>query len=177
VKFKLGELGLVAEILAAIVFDRGREEGAHPRHLPTKAAYWLSRFLTRLQEEHQAFEERRIALCQAHAKKDKDGQFAMIRNKACVKCGAVYAEDAKEEVCACGGILRPASKYDIADQEAFGKELAELREIEIELPWRKIPLEMLGDTAFTGEEMALLSFFIEEPDDMKAETPEKKEAE
>lgn len=185
-KFKLGELGIVTEILAATIFDRNRAEGTPARRLPSKASYWLSRFLTRLQEEHQkeypVFEKSRIALCEAHSKKDEKGQPVILKGKGCKQCGAEYKEDAEvkdeatgkmvpQTVCTvCGAPLAPTSKYDIIDYPAFNKELAELSELaEIELPWKPIPLAMLGDTEFAGEEMLILVRFLEEPEGMRAE--------
>ncbi len=177
-KFKLGELQAYVVLLTNVLFDGTREENQPKRKLPQKVSYWLSRFGTKIQEEFAAYEERRMELCKAHANLDDKGNPIIITYLGCKFCGAEYLKDATvkdadgkeipQTVCVCGNTLEHLIKYDIINYEEFNPALADLREVEIELPWRQIPLEAFGEQLRDGEMLAL-TVFIEEPEGMRIE--------
>ncbi len=189
--FKLGEMGVIVQGMGAIIFDAGRAEGTPPRRLPSKASYWLNRLHSEVQKTFDTAakkrEQDRIALCGAYCNMDDAGKPIMLKVKNCPKCGAEYPGDAQvkdektgemveQTVCpACGEALTARTKYDIPAEKMpeFNEEYAKLQaeDVEFNLPWRPLPLDLFGDVQFSGEEMAILAPFIAEPDDMKAEPP------
>ncbi len=114
-KFNLNEVRAMTEGLDVIL---GTE-------LPVKPAYWLARFLDKVQSEMKALESARMKLIEKYAKKDKNGKPMMKK----VKDG----EQPKE--------------FDLtkANMEEFQKEFAELGKEEFEIDFRAIKLADLGD--------------------------------
>lgn len=131
-KFKVGEFRNISEGLEEIL----------TKELPVKPAYWLARFLIKLDSEVKAFERVRLNLAVQHAKKDKDGNPILIIRKD---------KDGKD-----------INEYKIADAKAFEKEFLELIEEEIEIDFKPIKLEALGDVKLKPITLAKLGKIIEE---------------
>jgi hypothetical protein len=93
------------------------------KELPVKQAYWLARFLNKLDSEEKAFEKARINLVTKHAKKDDKGKPLFKKDK-----------DGKD-----------LNEYDIPDLDAFTKEFELLIEEKIEIEFTPIKLSDLGD--------------------------------
>ena len=129
-KITVGEIRLINEGLNEIL----------EKELPVKPAYWLSRFMIKLDTELMAFEKARINLAIKHAKKDKDNKPLFKKDK-----------DGKK-----------INEYDISDMNAFQKEFAQLAEEEFEIDFKPIKLEMLGDIKLKPITLAKLEKIIEE---------------
>jgi len=114
------------------------------KELPIKPAYWLARFLDKIRSEMDAMEKARIKLVEKLAKKDKDGKPLMKKDK-----------DGKQ--------LDPP-QYDLTGEnmEKFQKEFAELNEEKIEIDFKPIKLEQLGDINLKPIVLVQLGKLIEE---------------
>lgn len=108
------------------------------KELPVKPAYWLARFANKLDSEIKAFERVRMNLVTQHAKKDENGKLLFIKN------------DKGENT----------NQYDITDMVAFNKEFAELAEEELEVNFKPIKLEQLGDIKLKPMTLAKLEKII-----------------
>uniref|UniRef100_A0A6M3K520 Uncharacterized protein n=1 Tax=viral metagenome TaxID=1070528 RepID=A0A6M3K520_9ZZZZ len=129
-KFKLNEIRLATEGLSEIL----------QKELPVKTAYWLARFLSKVEAENASMEKARMNLIKKHAKKDKEGNPVFILDK-----------DGKS-----------TSQYDIPDMEAFQNEFIELTNEEVEIDFKPIKLEQLGDINLKPIILAKLGKIIEE---------------
>jgi len=130
-EIKAGEFRNINEGLAEIL----------NKELPVKIAYWLARFLTKLESEEKAFEKARINLVTKHSKKNKKGEPVIITSK-------VEGKD--------------VSNYDLADPEAFQKEFEQLVEEKIVIDFNPIKLADLGDIKLKPITLAKLGKIIEE---------------
>lgn len=129
-KIKVNEIGNIVEGLNEIL----------QKEIPVKPAYWLARFVNKLDNEIKAFERVRMNLVTQHARKDEDGKLLFVKN------------DKGENT----------NQYDIADMVAFQKEFAELAEEELEIDFKPIKLEQLGDIKLKPMTLAKLEKIIEE---------------
>lgn len=112
-KIKVGELKIIGEGLEEIL----------TKEIPIKPAYWLARFLNKLQSEFGAFEKARMHLIDKHVKLDENNKPLFKKDK-----------EGKD-----------TNRYDIADMDAFQKEFDQLAEEEIEIDFKPIKLADLGD--------------------------------
>ena len=114
-KFNLNEVRAMTEGLDIIL----------KTELPVKPAYWLARFLDKIQSEMTALEKARMKLIEKYAKKDKDGKPLFKKDK-----------DGER-----------LNEYDLTkkNMEAFGKEFATLGEEEFEIDFEPIKFDQLGD--------------------------------
>ena len=114
------------------------------KEIPVKPAYWLARFLDKIRSEMDAMEKARMKLVEKYAEKDKDGKLLFKKDK-----------DGKQ--------FDPP-QYDLTDEnmEKFGKEFAELNEEEIEIDFKPIKLEQLGDINLKPIVLVQLGKIIEE---------------
>jgi len=129
-KFKLNEIRLATEGLAEIL----------EKELPVKTAYWLARFLDKVNSENASMEKARINLVKKHAKKDDKGNPMFVKDK-----------DGKD-----------TNQYDIPDVDAFQNEFIELTNEEVEIDFKPIKLEQLGDIKLKPITLAKLGKIIEE---------------
>jgi len=129
-KFKLNEIRLATEGLSEIL----------EKELPVKTAYWLARFLDKVNSENASMEKARINLVKKHAKKDKDGNPMFILDK-----------DGKN-----------TNQYDIPDINAFQDEFIELTNEEVDIEFKPIKLEQLGDIQLKPLTLVKLGKVIEE---------------
>lgn len=118
-KFTLNEVRGMTEGLDAIL----------AKELPVKIAYWLARFLDKVQSEMKASETARIKLVEKLSKKDKDGKPIMKKDK-----------DGKQ--------LEPP-QYDLTKEnmEKFQTEFAELGKEGFEIDFKPIKLADLDTEA------------------------------
>ncbi|GAG58736.1 unnamed protein product [marine sediment metagenome] len=116
-KFNLNEVQAMTQGLDVIL---GTE-------LPIKPAYWLARFLDKVQSEMKAMDSARIKLIEKYAKKDKDGKPIFKKDK-----------DGKE--------LDP-QQYDLTkkNMEIFTTEFTELGKEEFDVDFTAIKLADLGE--------------------------------
>ena len=128
-KIKAGEIRFIHEGLKEIL----------QIELPVKPAYWLARFLTKLNQETESFEKARLNLAIKHAKKDKEGKALYKKDK-----------DGKQ-----------LNEYDVPDIEAFNKEFLLLAEEEFEIDFKPIKLDDLGDIKLKPVILAKLEKIIE----------------
>jgi len=114
------------------------------KELPVKTAYWLARFLDKIRSEMDAMEKARMKLVEKYVEKDKDGKLLFKKDK-----------DGKQ--------FDPP-QYDLTDDnmEKFNKEFAELSEEEIEIDFKPIKLEQLGDINLKPIVLVQLGKLIEE---------------
>ena len=133
-KFNLNEVRAMTQGLDVIL---GTE-------LPIKPAYWLARFLDKVQSEMKALENARMKLIEKYAKKDKDGKPVMKKDK-----------DGKQ---------RDPQQYDLTakNMEEFEKEFAELGKEEFEIDFKPIKLDQLGDIKLKPIVLAQLGKIIVE---------------
>ena len=129
-KFKLNEIRLATDGLAEIL----------EKELPVKTAYWLARFLDKVNSENASMEKARIILVKKHAKKDDKGNPMFVKDK-----------DDKD-----------TNQYDIPDVDAFQNEFIELTNEEVEIDFKPIKLEQLGDIKLKPITLAKLGKIIEE---------------
>lgn len=129
-KFKLNEIRLATEGLGEIL----------EKELPVKTAYWLARFLDKVNSENASMEKARIILVKKCAKKDKKGNPLFVKDK-----------DGKD-----------TNQYDITDMDAFQNEFIELTNEEVEIDFKPIKLEALGDIKLKPLTLAKLGKIIEE---------------
>ena len=129
-KFKLNEIRLATDGLAEIL----------EKELPVKTAYWLARFLDKVNSENASMEKARINLVKKHAKKDDKGNPMFVKDK-----------DDKD-----------TNQYDIPDVDAFQNEFIELTNEEVEIEFKPIKLEQLGDIKLKPLTLAKLGKIIEE---------------
>jgi len=129
-KFKLNEIRLATEGLSEIL----------EKELPVKTAYWLARFLDKVNSENASMEKARINLVKKHAKKDKDSNPMFILDK-----------DGKN-----------TNQYDIPDINAFQDEFIELTNEEVDIEFKPIKLEQLGDINLKPIVFVQLGKLIEE---------------
>ena len=128
-KIKAGEIRFINEGLREIL----------EKELPVKPAYWLARFLTKLNQETESFEKARVNLVVKHAKKDKEGK-------------PLFKKDAEG---------KKLNEYDVPDMEAFNKEFLLLAEEEFEIDFKPIKLDDLGDIKIKPVILAKLEKIIE----------------
>jgi len=129
-KFKLNEIRLATDGLGEIL----------EKELPVKTAYWLARFLDKVNSENASMEKARINLVKKHAKKDDKGNPMFVKDK-----------DDKD-----------TNQYDIPDMDAFQNEFIELTNEEVEIDFKPIKLEQLGDIKLKPLTLAKLGKIIEE---------------
>jgi len=129
-KFKLNEIRLATDGLAEIL----------EKELPVKTAYWLARFLDKVNSENASMEKARIILVKKHAKKDDKGNPMFVKDK-----------DGKD-----------TNQYDIPDMDTFQNEFIELTNEEVEIDFKPIKLEQLGDIKLKPITLAKLGKIIEE---------------
>jgi hypothetical protein len=129
-KIKAGELKIIGEGLEEIL----------TKEIPIKPAYWLARFLNKLQIEFGIFEKARMHLVDKHVKLDEDNKPLFKKDK-----------EGKD-----------TNRYDIADMNAFQKEFDQLVEEEIEINFKPIKLADLGDIKIKPIILAKLGKVIEE---------------
>lgn len=112
------------------------------KELPVKTAYWLARFLDKVNSEFKAMEIVRIKLAEKYATKDKDGNPIMKKDK--------------------NG--RQTNQYDLtkANMEKFQTEFTELGKEEFEIDFKPIKLEQLGDIKLKPIVLVQLGRVIEE---------------
>jgi hypothetical protein len=108
--------------------------------LPVKTSYWLARFLDKVNSENASMEKARIILVKKHAKKDDKGNPMFVKDK-----------DGKN-----------TNQYDIPDIDAFQNEFIELTNEEVEIDFKAIKLEQLGDIKLKPLTLAKLGKIIEE---------------
>ena len=89
--------------------------------IPTKPAYWLSRFLSKILPEFQAFDKIRVQLVDKYSTKDEEGKVVYIKDKE--------GKDTKEP--------------DIKDREGLEEEFRILGEQEFEINFKPIKLDDL----------------------------------
>jgi hypothetical protein len=109
---KLGDLFVVRDLLNEILVPKDEAE----IRIPVKTAYWLTKFMNKLQKEIKDYEESRIKLCVKHSEKDENGNPIIKENN-----------------------------YQIGSSETFQEEYNELKNIEIEIPFSQLTLEQFGD--------------------------------
>jgi len=116
-KFNLNEVQAMTQGLDVILATE----------LPVKPAYWLARFLDKIQSEMKALDNVRIKLVEKYATLDKDNKPVFKKDK-----------DGKE--------LEP-QQYDLTkkNMEIFQAEFAELGKEEFEIEFTAIKLADLGD--------------------------------
>ena len=129
-KFKLNEIRLATDGLGEIL----------EKELPVKTAYWLARFLDKVNSENASMEKARIILVKKHAKKDDKGNPMFVKDK-----------DDKD-----------TNQYDIPDMDTFQNEFIELTNEEVEIDFKPIKLESLGDIKLKPITLAKLGKIIEE---------------
>jgi len=129
-KFKLNEIRLATDGLGEIL----------EKELPVKTAYWLARFLDKVNSENASMEKARINLVKKHAKKDDKGNPMFVKDK-----------DGKD-----------TNQYDIPDMDTFQNEFIELTNEEVEIDFKPIKLEQLGDIKLKPITLAKLGKIIEE---------------
>lgn len=114
------------------------------KELPVKTAYWLARFLDKVQSEMKAMETARMKLIDKYATKGKDGKPLFKKDK-----------DGKE--------LEP-QQYDFSkdNYEKFQAEFVELGKEEFEIDFKPIKLEQLGDIKLKPIVLVQLGKMIEE---------------
>lgn len=100
-------------------------------------------------EKMQEFEQKRMAMCKQHCKKDKVGNPIMNGNFFEGLKGNKKFEQAFNE-------LKKEYKEDIEKFEEKNKELNELLVEEIEIKFDKIDLDLIPDGIMTGVEMRKL---------------------
>ena len=110
------------------------------KELPVRTSYWLARFLDKVNSENASMEKARINLVKKHAKKDKDGNPMFVLDK-----------DGKN-----------TNQYDIPDVNAFQDEFIELTNEEVDIEFKPIKLEQLGDIKLKPITLAKLGKIIEE---------------
>jgi hypothetical protein len=113
-KFSLNEILAMNEGLNTVL----------AKELPVKPAYWLARFLDKVSSEYKVMEDTRTKLVVKYAKKDKDGNPMMKKDKT---------GEQKE--------------YDLTkiNMEKFQAEYAELGKEEFEVDFEPIKYDQLGD--------------------------------
>ena len=99
--------------------------------LPVKAAYSLSKLGHAIQKEFEVYEEGRLKLIERYCARGEDAKPVIKDNS-----------------------------FEIADREAFGKELSELANIEAEIDFTPIGVEKLGDIQISPAVMTGLDKFI-----------------
>ena len=145
------------------------------KELPTKAAYWVGRFLTKLVKEHEYAEKRRIVLCEQFCRKDEQGEPIMIggQDQYDIDDQVAFRKELEEQVKIISEkyckrdqegkpkmIPGPQAQYDIEDMDAFNVELEKLTEIEIDLGFNPLTLEQLGDAKMKPRDLIGLEDFI-----------------
>ena len=141
-KFKLNEVTLAVQGISELSMFAEKSE----KELPVKTAYWLARYLDKLNSESAPIEKTRMNLVRKHARKDKKGNPIFIKEKD--KNGKDTDKD--------------TNRYDISDMDAFQNEFIELTNEEIEIDFRPIKLADLGDVKPTILILAKLGKIIEE---------------
>jgi len=129
-KFKLNEIRLATEGLTEIL----------EKELPVKTAYWLARFLDKVNSENASIEKARMNLIKKYAKKDKEGNPMFVKDK-----------DGKN-----------TNQYNVLDMDTFQNEFIELTNEEVEIDFKPIKLESLGDIKLKTLTLAKLGKIIEE---------------
>ena len=81
--------------------------------MPTKTAYWLGIFNRKLKEHYEEYSEKRRDLLEKYGEKGEDGKFVML-NESLVK---------------------------LKDSTSYNREIKELNNIEIDIPFRPMPME------------------------------------
>jgi hypothetical protein len=81
--------------------------------MPTKTGYWLGKFSREAKEEFTNYSERRNDLLEKYGEKGEDGRF----------------------------IMQGENSIKLTNISAYNKESKELGNIEIEIPFRLMPLE------------------------------------
>lgn len=103
--------------------------------LPIKPAYWLGKLLRKIEAELKHFDETRMKLIVKHStEKDENGHPKVDET---------------------------TNRY-IVDEEAFSKEFIELCEEEIDIDFKPIKLEELGDVKLKPITLAKLEKILEE---------------
>ncbi len=103
--------------------------------LPIKPSYWLGKLLRQVESELKAFEDARVKLIVKHStEKDDKGNPKVDET---------------------------TNRY-MVDEEAFGKEFMELCEEEVDIEFKPIKLEALGDVKLKPITMAKLERILEE---------------
>ena len=103
--------------------------------LPIKPAYWLGKLLVKVENELKHFEEARLKLIAKHSiEKDEKGRPKVDET---------------------------TNRY-VVDEEAFGKEFIELCDEEIEIDFKPITLDELGDVKLKPITLAKLERIIKE---------------
>jgi hypothetical protein len=152
---KLGELTMVQNLLNDVLVPMNEEKKKRtPNKIPVKTAYWISKFMKKLNKEIEDYEKSRIDLCIRYSNKDANGV-------AIQKDDETDTSEKKRKV------------FDISDTVLWQKEFDELRNIQIEIPFNSIPLEQFGDIDMSVVHMSELIElgFIEDEDDQGYEEP------
>ena len=126
-KFNLNEIMAMTKSLNVIL----------EKELSVKPAYWLARFLGKVESEMKAMEKARLKLISKYAKKDKDG-------KPLQKKGT--------------------DQFDITEENVvkFTEEFDELCKEEVEIDFNPIKLDDLGDIKLTPSVLIHLGKIIVE---------------
>lgn len=106
------------------------------KDLPAKRAYWIGKTINKLSSEYKTAEETRQKLCEQHCKKDEKGEFV------------TKSDENGNQI------------YSFIDQDKFNKDIIELWEVEIEIEFKPIPIDDLGDIKIDPMSMLKIDKFI-----------------
>lgn len=101
------------------------------KELPIKTAYWFGKLAKKIQKEYGELEENRMKLVQKHAKKGETGN-PIIEN----------------------------DKFVFANQDSFNAQFLELLETEVQIDFKPIALDRLGDIKLSPIAMIGLEKFL-----------------
>ena len=110
------------------------------KEIPAKTAYWLSKALKELGSEFEAMEKARQTLVNKYAKKDDEDQLIVEDNQ-----------------------------YVMEDMAAFNAEFIELAEQEIEIKYKPISVDQLGDIQIKGTDLFKLGKLIKDDEEEENE--------
>jgi len=146
------------------------------KELPTKTAYWVGRFMTKLVKEHEGFEKQRIVLCKQFCRKDEKDEPIMIggQDQYDIDDQVAFRKDMEEQLkiisekhCKRDDEGNPImipnpgqQQFDIEDMEAFNTELENLAEIEIDFEFKPLTVDQLGDAKMKPRDLLGLGDFI-----------------
>jgi len=92
----------------------GMSEGLNDilgKEIPAKVAYWLARFLEKINSETNAMEKARLKLADKYAEKDEEGNLAILKDENGVSLNQYKFKD--------GNLAKFAKEYEELSKEEF----------------------------------------------------------